>query len=427
MKNITGIAFSFLMLIGIGIPSHSNTLVDESIAFDELERHKDEMNSMLYRVKKHELQVAMRAIGELAESESEIRSAVRDLITPKIVGGGIAGDWENPFQVSLVVASIANNKNAHFCGGAFLSSTQIVTAAHCVRGVSPSQIQVVANTRRLDGTGSRVGVSQISIHPKFNYRTLDYDIAVVRLSSTVFNFPVDLAIEEPVAGSWLLVTGWGSLSEGGSSPTDLYALDIPVVSTASCNDANSYSGDITSRMFCAGYESGGKDSCQGDSGGPITGGNSNSLLTGVVSWGFGCARPHYPGVYTKIAHPEIRSFISSLAPAPVYPYNYTSYPYTVTGYGTQTNVYVRNAQGYTERLWGTRTYADLQATANAYCRGLGYNRANYWRSEGCGEDEDSFIRFDPAINNWHSRNSGSANNRGGYCRYRLMSEVSCAY
>lgn len=51
-------------------------------------------------------------------------------------------------------------------------------------------------------------------------------------------------------------------------------------------------------MICASAP--GKDSCQGDSGGPLIDRRTKTQV-GVVSWGFGCADPRYPGVYSNIA------------------------------------------------------------------------------------------------------------------------------
>lgn len=64
-----------------------------------------------------------------------------------------------------------------------------------------------------------------------------------------------------------------------------------------CNE--DYDGVIEESMICAGVPEGGKDSCHGDSGGPLV---IDRKLVGLVSWGFGCAKPGYPGVYTNVAY-----------------------------------------------------------------------------------------------------------------------------
>lgn len=51
-------------------------------------------------------------------------------------------------------------------------------------------------------------------------------------------------------------------------------------------------------MICAGFPEGKKDACVGDSGGPLV---SNGRQIGVISFGYGCAQPNYPGVYANVA------------------------------------------------------------------------------------------------------------------------------
>lgn len=83
-------------------------------------------------------------------------------------------------------------------------------------------------------------------------------------------------------------------------------VSLPIVARSECQNAYKNYNTITNRMICAGYTQGGKDSCQGDSGGPMVAGGT---LYGIVSWGYKCAQPKYPGVYTNVAN--LRSWIKS--------------------------------------------------------------------------------------------------------------------
>ncbi|GAA5530669.1 DUF1986 domain-containing protein [Herpetosiphon gulosus] len=240
----------------------------------------------------------------------------------KIVGGSAATAGEFPWQ-----ARIARNGSLH-CGGSLIAPQWVLTAAHCVQGFSVSSLSVVMgdhNWTSNEGTEQSRTIAQAVVHPSYSSSTYDNDIALLKLSSAVtlnsrvavipFATSADSALYN--AGVMSTVTGWGALTEGGSSPSVLYKVQVPVVSTATCNASNAYNGQITGNMVCAGYAAGGKDSCQGDSGGPFVAQSSGSWkLSGVVSWGDGCARANKYGVYTKVSNYTswINSYVGTVSP-----------------------------------------------------------------------------------------------------------------
>ena len=76
------------------------------------------------------------------------------------------------------------------------------------------------------------------------------------------------------------------------------------VKNEDCN-ADYSNENIDDTMICAGDTvNGGEDACQGDSGGPLFGidADGNYVLTGIVSWGIGCADADFPGVYARVSH-----------------------------------------------------------------------------------------------------------------------------
>jgi secreted trypsin-like serine protease len=208
-----------------------------------------------------------------------------------------------------------------------------VTAAHCTFTRNPTrEVQVLVGTQSLDQGGQRVDVWRVTKHPSYNRRTEDYDVAIWELATPVTGIPfATITNTQPTtAGTPLRVTGWGSLEFRGKPTPDLQQVDVPYVPSFgdSCGD---YWGDITSRMLCAG--TGGKDSCQGDSGGPLTidRGAGFTELVGIVSFGYKCAVPGYPGVYANVAESGINGFIRSFVDAPFVPrtIEFQSSAYTV--------------------------------------------------------------------------------------------------
>ncbi|XP_055458113.1 cationic trypsin-3 [Psammomys obesus] len=210
----------------------------------------------------------------------------------KIVGGYTCKKNSLPYQVSL-------NAGHHFCGGSLLNSQWVVSAAHCYK----PRIQVRLgehNIDALEGGEQFIDAAKIIRHPKYNSKTYDNDIMLIKLKSpATLNSRVStisLPKSCPTSGTKCLVSGWGNtLSSGTKYPSLLQCLDAPVLSDSSCK--SSYPNKITGNMFCLGYLEGGKDSCQGDSGGPVV---CNGQLQGVVSWGYGCALKGKPGVYAKV-------------------------------------------------------------------------------------------------------------------------------
>ena len=117
-------------------------------------------------------------------------------------------------------------------------------------------------------------MAQIIQDPNYNSQTTDSDFSILRLAQPVsFTTTVRPAclpsdLTKTFANTLATVTGWGTLSSGGSSPSVLQEVDVTITSQQPCSDAYAKINDsITNLMICAGES--GKDSCQGDSGGPM--------------------------------------------------------------------------------------------------------------------------------------------------------------
>lgn len=231
----------------------------------------------------------------------------------RIVGGNSTAEGEIPWQCAI----LKSDGTWMGCGAVLLhcNPTIVVTAAHCF--LSPqSGLKVSCGSHRVDWRSAlpmghfeeRLPVKEIIVHPAYNSQTSENDIALVKLHGEFHChkrelFPACLPRKSSYAG-WHkgMVTGWGLTRVGGDASEILRKARMPIVSDEACSQA--YGGQLyPDVMLCAGKD--GIDACQGDSGGPLVVQDEEHFgwsLIGIVSWGIGCAREGYFGVYTEVSH-----------------------------------------------------------------------------------------------------------------------------
>ncbi|POM81306.1 Serine protease trypsin-like protein [Phytophthora palmivora] len=180
--------------------------------------------------------------------------------------------------------------------------THVLTAAHCMAG----DIQYVSvGTHFLSGTedGEQIKVLNMTRHPKYASETNSYDFLVLELEKASSFPPVALAKADDSdvsGGGNATVMGWGVTAQGGAQSNELLRL-------STSTSALSFMSILEHYM----------DSCQGDSGGPlILEQTIEDVLIGVVSWGNGCGRAGYPGVYARVS--IARDWLDSVAPGAIF-------------------------------------------------------------------------------------------------------------
>jgi trypsin len=213
-------------------------------------------------------------------------------IQSRIIGGSEAPTDQYPWFVQW-----------SGCGASLIHTDIILSAAHC--NPNPDDFLLIgahktSDDETTDGVYAR-NIVRRRPHPLYSDSTLANDFMVMKLDAPVPTSPIVLNEDSsnPRPQESLKVMGFGLEEEDGyQGSSSLMEVEVNTYSHENCNIL--YDGEISEDvMFCAGVPEGGQDSCQGDSGGPII--NEFGNQVGIVSWGYGCGRSDYPGVYARVS------------------------------------------------------------------------------------------------------------------------------
>jgi hypothetical protein len=248
-------------------------------------------------------------------------------IRGRVVGGIPARAGDYPWQVAILVKK--KGKWSIHCGGSIINKRFILTAAHCFaipevpKQITKYKVRVGAtDLNKKKAYTKDYKIIKIDAHKGFNEEDYNHDIALLTLAEDItyhekYIAPICLLTKpgqmlrdgQKTTDVACEVSGWGKTSEINTKGSlSLLWAQMPLVEFNQCKKEllDKAYREITNNMVCAGHKEGGKDACQGDSGGPLSCQSKNFprdgmkfFLSGVVSYGIGCARPGLYGVYSR--------------------------------------------------------------------------------------------------------------------------------
>ncbi|CAF1027630.1 unnamed protein product [Rotaria sordida] len=240
----------------------------------------------------------------------------------RIINGVESTPYGWPWLVSIGIRYRHPNglwqNRTHICGGTLIEPSHVLTAAHCLEqkiddryvpftSTNPTLeslfiLRIGIHDIRSTRSDEIYGAKRIFVHERFISSTFENDIAIIRLDRPVivtrYISPICLPSNNILPGSQVTVAGWGTVTETSRVHSNvLRQANVNILPATNCRVYTDVHYD-TSKQLCAAALDWSKDTCAGDSGGPLMHQNNGEwTISGITSYGYGCSKRGFPGVY----------------------------------------------------------------------------------------------------------------------------------
>jgi len=165
----------------------------------------------------------------------------------------------------------------HICGGTVVNQNFILTAAHCLHGLTTNDLVISLGSDLIqDVSAKKVKAQQFYVHPLYKDGEAYFDVALLELTSPLqFDakiYPICLpevagSNENARANQGVTLTGWGSLERSGTPSEKLRQAQLSIFSQQYCNRTHTVQGGLAGlriksalpalfqpNLMCAGYQ-----------------------------------------------------------------------------------------------------------------------------------------------------------------------------
>ncbi|OXA63526.1 Trypsin-1 [Folsomia candida] len=228
----------------------------------------------------------------------------------KITGGSDARLREFPYSVSLRTYDFEGL--GHFCGGAIVSPSLVITAGACTDPASPKIDEIVAGTlnRVIAYPGQQVRKPRTIVpHPGYTFPPYN-DISLIFLDEPfVFHENISAValpeVNQTTYPNPVVVNGWGAEQYGLPMSEVLQRVTLDTYSDEYC--AEFMNAEVPPSLLCAGTNEGGIGACIGDAGAPVTATTDKVYLAGMINSNLKLQGCGFPGPMNH--NPEVVHYL----------------------------------------------------------------------------------------------------------------------